>query len=185
MCDTLKLLKERRTVRQYQNKRVPKEILQQILDVALVSPTAKNVEGFDILVVTNQEIMKKSSDIILSNIPEEFKSHFNSRIQSLGVKNPITCDAPAVFVLYKNERYEQEYGEIDVGLSIMSIMFAARALGLETMTLGFLRNGNGVGVEDLLRIPKGNILIGVSVGYGAKNLKLPKKVVRTKGTFLE
>jgi nitroreductase len=149
-----KLLSERRTIHQYQNKPVPQNVLQEILDLALISPTANNIEGLDVLAVSNKIKLQKASYAVLIQIEPSARPYFDGRKATYGVTDVINCGAPTVFVIYKNERYDEAFGREDAGIMGMSIVVAARAKGLETMFLGLYTLGNKSGVDDLLGFPK-------------------------------
>ncbi len=51
----LKLLKTRRSVRVFQNKDIPKEQLEEIIDAARFAPTARNVQPWEFVVVTDKK----------------------------------------------------------------------------------------------------------------------------------
>jgi len=57
--DTLDTLKTRRSIRAYQDKVIPKGTLEKIIDVARFSPTARNVQPWEFVVITNIRILQK------------------------------------------------------------------------------------------------------------------------------
>lgn len=54
MTELLKLLKSRRSVRAFQNKDIPKKELQEIIDAARFAPTARNLQPWEFVVVTDK-----------------------------------------------------------------------------------------------------------------------------------
>lgn len=73
MSEILKIIRERQSARvPYDpNKPVSKEKLQQILEAARWTPTAHNMQNFDIIVVDDKSVLEKIGDI-KSRISEEF-----------------------------------------------------------------------------------------------------------------
>jgi len=61
--NALDILKSRRSVRVFQNKEIPKEALEEIIDAARFSPTARNVQPWEFVVVTNAQTLKKISEL--------------------------------------------------------------------------------------------------------------------------
>lgn len=55
MENFLKLLKTRRSVRVFQNKDIPKERLEEIIDAARFAPTARNVQPWEFVVITDRK----------------------------------------------------------------------------------------------------------------------------------
>jgi len=61
--DTINILKLRRSVRVFQNKEIPKKALEGIIDVARFSPTARNVQPWEFVVVTDRETLREISEL--------------------------------------------------------------------------------------------------------------------------
>ncbi len=59
------IVMSRRSVRQYKDKPVPKELIEEIIDLARYSPTASNLQNVEYTVVTDRELMQKMSKRIL------------------------------------------------------------------------------------------------------------------------
>ena len=58
------LMKNRRSIRKYlKDKIVPEKILQKITDTAFYAPSAANIHGFEIVVVSDQDLKKKIREI--------------------------------------------------------------------------------------------------------------------------
>jgi nitroreductase len=183
---SLPILTERRSVRQYQkSKPVPKNVVQSILDIAVLSPTGKNIEGLDIVALNNYDKLKTIFDGLYESYPPQIQGFLNERKTSLKVDSPATGDAPLVFFIYKNERYEDHLGQIDAGILTLAIVAAARSQGLETLILGVVQAGNKSEIEKAIAIPENSLIIGVAAGYPVDNLSLPAKVVRTKTKIIE
>ena len=66
-------------------------------------------QGNDFVVVTNKEKLDKLEKIILDSLPDDnFKKHFIERRDRHGVKNVVTCDAPCLVVIVRNERADKD-----------------------------------------------------------------------------
>ncbi|MCX5705488.1 MAG: nitroreductase family protein [Candidatus Omnitrophica bacterium] len=61
--DVLEILKSRRSVRQYSEEQISKEFLEKIVDAARFSPTARNVQPWEFIVITQAPILKKLGDL--------------------------------------------------------------------------------------------------------------------------
>ena len=129
----LEALEKRRTIRNYDpDWKIPKEQLDKIMNAALLSPTACDFQGEDFIVVTNKEKLSKLEEVIINSLPENnFKKHFIERKERHGVNNVVTCDAPIIILIVKNERANDDWIKIDSGIASMSIMIAAQNFGIE------------------------------------------------------
>jgi nitroreductase len=61
MNETIKTLINRRSVRKYTDKTIPKEVLDQIIQAGLYAPTGRNMRNTLFLVVTNKELRDRIS----------------------------------------------------------------------------------------------------------------------------
>jgi nitroreductase len=59
MNEALKVIKERRCVRKYTDKKVNKEILKEIIDAARLAPSAMNVQPWEFVVITEKDMLEK------------------------------------------------------------------------------------------------------------------------------
>ena len=180
----LEALEKRRTIRNYDpDWKIPKEQLDKIMNAALLSPTACDFQGEDFIVVTNKEKLSKLEEVVINNLPEDdFKKHFVERKVRHGVNSVVTCDAPIVILIVKNERANEDWIKIDCGIASMSIMIAAQNFGIESMCLGIVANEK---CEELFNLKKGSLVLGVAIGKPLGKIQLNEKVIKSKVTYVE
>jgi len=61
--DVLEILKTRRSIREYADKPIAKELLEEIADAARFAPTARNVQPWEFIVITEPAVLKKLSEL--------------------------------------------------------------------------------------------------------------------------
>jgi len=61
--DAIEALKKRRSVREFADKPIPKEILEDLVDAARLAPTARNVQPWEFIVVTERAALIKTGEI--------------------------------------------------------------------------------------------------------------------------
>ncbi len=184
----LQALEKRRTIRNYDpDWQIPKEQMDKIMNAAQLSPTACNFQGQDYVVVTNKEKLAKLEKIIIDSLPEDnFKKHFVERRERHGVNNVVTCDAPCVVLIVKNERANEDWIKIDSGIACMSIIMAAQNFGIESMCLGVVAMGcTQDKCEELFGLKKGSLILGVALGKPKGELKLHEKDIKCKVSYIE
>ena len=59
MADLMDIIKKRRSIRRYQDKEVPPEILDQILESIRWSPSWANTQCWEVIVVKDQGMREK------------------------------------------------------------------------------------------------------------------------------
>ena len=184
----LEALERRRTIRQYDpDWQIPKDQMDKIMHAAQLSPTACNYQGQDYIVVTNKEKLAQMEKIVIDSLPEDnFKKHFVERKERHGVNNVVTCDAPCVVLIVKNERANEDWIKIDAGIACMSIIMAAQNFGIESMCLGVVAmKCTQDKCEELFGLKKGSLLLGVALGKPKGELKLHEKDIKSKVSYVK
>ena len=143
MENFLKLLKIRRSVRVFQNKSIPKTQLEKIVDAARFAPTARNVQPWEFVVVTD-----KNKLTALANLVE------NGRF--------IAQAAACIVVFSADTKYFLEDGSA----ATCNILLAATALGIGSCWVAGDKKSYCHEVNVLLNAPLGMKLISIiALGY--------------------
>lgn len=71
MNDTIKVLKERRSIRKYKDIQITEEELNTILDCGMYAPSGKNKQSGLIVVIQNKELISKIAKINASFVNKE------------------------------------------------------------------------------------------------------------------
>jgi nitroreductase len=186
--NVLDAITSRRTVRQYDpTYSIPREHLDVLVEVALDSPTGRNSQELDLVVLTNRAKIDAALKITFDSWAPELQANFLKRKESHGVTNVLSCDAPVIIFFVANERAKDlPFVGIDAGIQSMAVMAAAREFGYHTMCLGALLWGNKAGLEEFLGVPSGALVMALAVGKPRDGpLVLMPKTRLTKATFIE
>lgn len=60
---TLEAIHTRRSIRKYEERPIPKELIEKILSAATMAPSARNKQPWHFLVIDDREILQKASEI--------------------------------------------------------------------------------------------------------------------------
>lgn len=71
MNETVRVLKERRSIRKYKDKQITKEELNTILECGMYAPSGKNKQSGLIVVIQNKELISKIAKINASFVNKE------------------------------------------------------------------------------------------------------------------
>ncbi|MDO8663203.1 MAG: nitroreductase family protein [Candidatus Omnitrophota bacterium] len=138
------ILKCRRSVRVFQNKEISKKVLEDLIDVARFSPTARNVQPWEFIAITNNEALKKISELGENARP------------IAGAKACI-----AVFCADSTKYYLE-----DGCSATVNILNAAAALGIGSCWIAGDKKPYCDEVARLLSIPSGLKLVSlIALGY--------------------
>lgn len=115
MNDTIRTLKERRSIREYKKKQITDEQLNQILDAAMFAPSGMGAQPVIMVVVQNEELMQK-----LSKMNAKVYGHTDDPFYG----------APTVVIVLsdKNRNTYIEDGSLVMG----SLMNAAYSVGVDS-----------------------------------------------------
>ena len=192
-------IKRRRTVRDFSDKHVPREIIEDCIKAAGAAPSGANLQPWHFVIVSNPEIKKK----IRLAAEEEEKEFYNKRAPKewLDVLEPLGTDenkpflekAPyliAIFsksyeVLPDGRQIKQYYAIESTGIATGILITAIHKAGLVSLThtpspMNFL--------HEILNRPKNERpFLLLVVGYPAAEAKVPdikKKSLQEIASFL-
>lgn len=155
--EILNLLKSRRSIRVYQDKPVPQDLLLQILEAGRWAATGANLQPWHFIVVTDPETRRQIGD----------------EARFLFIKSSHVEKAPVVLVLGFDTR-RGKYGRYDVTLAGGNMMIMATHLGLGTCWIGAFDESK---VKEILEIPENIEVIGlITLGYPGENAEVPPRV---------
>lgn len=121
MNQTIKDIITRRSVKKYQDKPVPSDILEKILEAGKYAPTGRNSQSPIIIAVTNREMRDKLSRMNLEIIKGR------GLVTSSGHSDPFYGAPVVLIVLAKKDVATRVY---DGSLVMENMMIAAHSLGL-------------------------------------------------------
>jgi nitroreductase len=175
MTDLMDIIKGRRSVRKYQDKGVPEEALNKILESVKWSPSWANTQCWEIIVIRDPKVKERLQDILPKSNPAA--KHL--------------AEAPVILALcaklgssgyYKGEG-TTKFGDwfmFDLGIAAQSICLTAYDLGIGTVVVGLFEHDK---VAKELGVPEGYDLVSlIPLGYPTKESGAPKR--REIGEFV-
>lgn len=156
----LDVILSRRSIRSYEDKEIPKDVLDKIVEAGRQSPSAANRQPYRFVVVTNPEIKKAVS----------------------GLASRFVKSAPVVIVGCANPKalLTGKWAKIDTAIALENMVLAAWSLGVGSCWIGSF---NEQKVKDALKIPQDwKVVALISLGYPGETPKQRKKKV-TKDLF--
>ena len=126
------LLRGIRSIRQYQPKSVPKELIDNIINTMRYAPTGANIRTLKCLVISKKEKRAELAQSIInaldvSETRELFKAKYEQGI------DPIFYNAPHVFIIYSKNPWDTRNATIAMTYGMIS----AKTLGLGSCWIGY------------------------------------------------
>ena len=143
----------RRSIRRYEKKEIPEEVLNKILEAGRNAPSAANMQPLHFIILTDKELKKKLSTIF-------------SRFLK---------DAPVVIVGCADikARITGKWAVVDATIAMQNMVIASWTLGVGSCWIGAF---NEKKVKENLKIPeKWKVVALITMGYPAEQPKPRKK----------
>lgn len=143
----MSVIAARRSVRRYADRPVPREQVEQMVDAARRAPTARNIQPWEFVVVTDADTRRWLADA---------SDH-----------GKFIADAPVcVVVLCADTKYYLEDG----CAAVQNLLLAAAALGVGTCWVAGDKKAYAPRVVEKVGAPTGTKLVAlVAVGYAAED----------------
>ena len=164
------VLENRRSIRQYkEGQMISKEMVEQLIDAAILAPSWKNSQTGRYYVVSSKEMLEK---VKMESLPE-----FNQESSKNAPVLIITAFEKNRSGFTREGKEENELGNgwgcYDLGLQSENLLLKATELGLGTLVMG-IRNSEKI--RELLSIPDTQEIVSViAVGYFDTSVDKPKR----------
>jgi nitroreductase len=161
MDKVMEVIIKRRSVRAYQDKPLPKQVIAEILEAARYAPSARNLQPLEYKVITNKALIKKLSD----GISESMKKEGYSLKTPPNVKLNYFHSAPLLIIITAPK--DNTFAVSDGAIAAENIMLYATSIGLGCCYIGLARliQKNEKLLEELHIAGDRNIVAAVICGY--------------------
>lgn len=168
MTDLMDIIKGRRSIRKYQDKEIPEDMLNQILESVQWAPSWANTQCWEVIVVKDPDVKETLAEVLPKTNPA--RKHFTG--------------APVVLVLcgklgsagYYKDQVTTKFGDwfmFDLGLAAQNLCLTAHNLGLGTVITGLFDHTRA---GEIMGVPEGYELVSlIPLGYPAHDSKPPKR----------
>jgi nitroreductase len=150
-------IEKRKSVRAYDSRPVPEDVLMKVLETGRIAPSASNIQPWHFIVVKDPERRKALSD---------------------GKWAKFLTESPVVIVGCGNKKKSPEWHVVDVTIAMQQMVIAATAEGLGTCWIGSFYEDK---VRKALKVPEElRIVAMLAVGYSKEKSDLTSKIVRSR-----
>ncbi len=168
MADFMEIIRERRSIRKYEEKDIPEDILNKVLDAVRWTPSWANTQCWEVVVVKDKTLKEKIKETVPKTNPA----------------SKAIVEAPVLLALcgklessgyYKNKVTTKlgDWYMYDLGLATQTICLTAHSLGLGTVIVGLFEHDRA---KEVLKVPEGYELVSlIPMGYPAKKSSAPKR----------
>jgi nitroreductase len=162
------LINERKSVRKYLDKPVPREHVQTCIEAARLAPSANNIQPWRFIVIDDVEMKRSLCAEACSGIYKSSKF-----IESAPVLVLILAKLDLIVNRVARAIQGTYYYLIDVGIAGEHLVLQAQELGIGTCWIGWF---NAKKTKKHLRLPRNYRVVSiVSLGYPAEGATRDKK----------
>lgn len=155
----MEIAKSRRSVRSFKPDPVPKEMIRQIIEAAKLAPTGNNAQPFEVLVVTDSEVIDEIENIIGEEFRPQFAQKFAAPVMLLPLADPRFCK-----IFPQGEGVPERILLDSMTLAIDHMYLAIAALGLGSLWKD-IPPAASTRIKALLKVPQ-DFLMPVSMPLG-------------------
>jgi len=169
MADFFELLKTRRSIRDFEDKEVPLELIKTIIKESCLAPSSGNGQPWRFIVVNHKEWIKRLSDESKKNFLSHLKRHPDAHIKKYErvLRNKVFnvfYNAPCLVYIVGPKDVNSIH--VDCALAACYFMFTASARGLGTCWVGLGANIRDTEIITQIGLPQDcRIVAPIIVGY--------------------
>ena len=165
-----KLLLQRQSVRQYDDRPVERWKLEKLVEAIRLAPSASNSQPWKVIIVDNPALKDRVARATFSKLVR-----FNRFAPQAAAIAVIVIERPKLITQIGAHLKDREFPLIDIGIGAAQFCLQATELGLGTCMIGWFDED---AVKKLLNIPaKNRVGLLITVGYG---LEEERRKVRKK-----
>jgi len=168
MSCTMDVIKGRRSVRNYQEKEIPEEALNQIMGAVQWSPSWANTQCWEIIAIKDAAVKDQIKEILPKTNPGT--KHFAEAPVVLAVCGQL---GKAGYYSGQVTTKFKDWFMFDLGIATQSLCLMAHDLGIGTVIMGLFDHDK---VAEILGVPEGYELVSlIPMGYPTKDSAGPKR----------
>ncbi|MFX1534874.1 MAG: nitroreductase family protein [Promethearchaeota archaeon] len=144
---------ERRTIRKYLQKDIPKDILTKCVNAARLSPSGANLQPLKYIIINEEPLLKEVFGTVRWSgyLPDH---------------SPSEKEMPRAYIIILLDKTIKNAPGHDAGIAAMSISMVAYDLGLGSCLLGAIDRDR---LREILKVPEQfDLVLAVSLGYPAE-----------------
>ena len=152
--DVFEAIKIRKSVRAYDSRLIPNEILLRILEAGRLAPSAGNVQPWHFIVVTDGEKRKRLAQARYARF---------------------LAESPVVIVGCGDQKASPRWYMVDVTIALEHMVLIATNEGLGTCWIGSFNEDE---IREMLKIPENfRVVALLAIGYSRKKFDLAGKLL--------
>lgn len=180
--EAIKCIKERRSIRKFQDKKVPHDVIDEIVEAAAYAPSWKNTQVTRYIVTEDREVMNKIADGCVLGFEYNIDTIRNA--PALVIVTMITGRSGMEKDGSATTSKGADWGVFDTGIAAQTFCLAAHDKGVGSVIMGIFDEDS---VAKVVPVPEGQKVAAlIAIGYPDEEPKAPRrKEVSDLVTYLD
>jgi nitroreductase len=179
MADFFELLKNRRSIRDYNSKGVPFELVREIIRDSCLAPSSSDNQPWRFIIITEMGLIKRLSDACkkalvadLDKNPDAPSKKYEAKLRDPNFN--VFYNAPCL--VYIAGSREVRTLQVDCALAAAYFMFSASARGLGTCWIGLGKHLRDPSLIREIGLPDGHEIVApIILGYPKTTPGVPER----------
>jgi len=169
MTAFVELLKKRRSIRDFEQKEVSTEIVEELIKDSCLAPSAGNSQPWRFIIIKDREVIKKLSDENKRNLLSHLEKNPDAPTKNYeaALRDPsfnVYYNAPCLVFIVGSKSAMNLYE--NCALAACYFMFSAADRGLGTCWIGLGKHLRDPGLLKLIGMPEDHYIVApIVVGY--------------------
>jgi nitroreductase len=169
MADYSELVKNRRSIREFEDRKVSLEVIEEIIEESTLAPSSGNGQPWKFIVIEDPNWIKKLSDESKKNLLNNMERNPDSpsKRYEMALRNPdfnVYYNAPFLVYIAGSKKIGTIY--VDCALCASYFMFAAVSRGLGTCWIGLGQHIRDSELRKAIGLPEDHVIVApIVVGY--------------------
>ncbi|MBQ5316314.1 MAG: nitroreductase family protein [Oscillospiraceae bacterium] len=169
--NTIECIKTRRSIRKFEDRPVPRELMTEIISAAAFAPSWKNTRTPRYTVIDDKAVIAKiAAEGVLGNAHNAgIINGTNCFIIQSAVNSLAGYEPDGSYSTVKGDGYTM----YDAGIAAQTLCLAAHEKGLGTVIMGIIDYDR---IAEIISLPENETVVAaIAIGYPAQSPSAPKK----------
>lgn len=173
------LIKNRRSIRKFQDKEVPLDVIKSMINDSIHAPSAGNEQPWKFIIVNNRDMINRISSECKKNFleriaqnPADYAKKYEKMLGNDAFN--IFYHAPALVLILGESALKNLF--VDCALAASYLMMSATSKGLGTCWVNFGTEIHAPRLKEELGIPENHTIVApIAIGFPEKIPAIPKR----------
>lgn len=179
MSDYFELIEKRRAIREFEDRKVSLDVIEEIIEESTLAPSSGNGQPWKFIVIEDQNWIKTLSDESKKNLLSNLEKNPDSPVKryEMALKNPefnVYYNAPFLVYITGSNKIRTIF--VDCALCASYFMFSAVSRGLGTCWIGLGQHIHDPELRKTIGLPEDHEIVApIVVGYPKGIPEVPER----------